>query len=296
MRAGGPHPGGGQPRPVAAGPGLRPRPWCWTHGRVVGAGVGAARGGRPAEPGVKASGASSWWDAGPALLAAARCCWCRGCWRSGRPGCAGRWPGAWRRRCRRPSCRWLPCWPPRRGRSPWGWRCGGCRGRVVAGPRRAGSGSPSRRRRPPTAPTAAIGRGLVLAGCRRGRRWSLASLARGIGWPGALSQTYDAVFHLNAVRWVLDHQDGSSLHLAAAGRGSGEPGLLPGRRGTTSSPWWRAGPGRPPPWTCRPRPTSRRRPPRRCAWPLGCAALAHVTPRVALAVARRPSPACSAPA
>ncbi|MGQ7295003.1 DUF6541 family protein [Quadrisphaera sp. KR29] len=31
--------------------------------------------------------------------------------------------------------------------------------------------------------------------------------------PTAVSQSYDAVFHLNAVRWVLDTGDGSSLHL-----------------------------------------------------------------------------------
>jgi len=38
---------------------------------------------------------------------------------------------------------------------------------------------------------------------------------RGMGSPDALSHTFDAVFHLNAVRWGLDHQDLSSLHLGA---------------------------------------------------------------------------------
>ncbi|GAA4361872.1 hypothetical protein GCM10023145_39220 [Angustibacter luteus] len=121
---------------------------------------------------------------------------------------------------------------------------------------------------PPTLGTAlGVAAGAVLV---------LATLGRGIGRPGALSQTYDAVFHLNAVRWVLDHQDGSSLHLAAAGRGSGQPGFYPGawhdlvalvaKRPGTSTVVDVVGAANLTAMTVA-----------ALAWPLGCAALAHVT-------------------
>ena len=35
----------------------------------------------------------------------------------------------------------------------------------------------------------------------------------GIGVPDHPSQTYDAVFHLNAVQWILNHDDASPLHM-----------------------------------------------------------------------------------
>ena len=35
----------------------------------------------------------------------------------------------------------------------------------------------------------------------------------GIGVPDHASQTYDAVFHLNAVQWILNHDDASPLHM-----------------------------------------------------------------------------------
>ncbi|TNM68753.1 hypothetical protein FHN55_05950 [Streptomyces sp. NP160] len=50
--------------------------------------------------------------------------------------------------------------------------------------------------------------GLVGGGLLAGRR-----LTSALWDPTAVSQSYDAVFHLNAVRWVLDTGDGSSLHL-----------------------------------------------------------------------------------
>ena len=34
-----------------------------------------------------------------------------------------------------------------------------------------------------------------------------------IGQPDRISQTLDAAFHLNAVRYILEHGDGSSLHI-----------------------------------------------------------------------------------
>jgi hypothetical protein len=36
----------------------------------------------------------------------------------------------------------------------------------------------------------------------------------GIGAPDRISQTFDAAFHLNAVRYILEHGDGSSLHIS----------------------------------------------------------------------------------
>jgi hypothetical protein len=52
----------------------------------------------------------------------------------------------------------------------------------------------------------AAGAGLVLAGLLALRR-----LLRAIGTPTGVSQSYDAVFHLNAVQWVLQHGDASSF-------------------------------------------------------------------------------------
>ncbi|HVV14491.1 DUF6541 family protein [Amycolatopsis sp.] len=43
------------------------------------------------------------------------------------------------------------------------------------------------------------------------------TLARGFGEPDSLSQTYDAVFHYNAVAWIVDSRDASSLTLGALG-------------------------------------------------------------------------------
>lgn len=50
--------------------------------------------------------------------------------------------------------------------------------------------------------------GLLGGGLLAGRR-----LTSALWDPTAVSQSYDAVFHLNAVRWVIDTGDGSSLHL-----------------------------------------------------------------------------------
>ncbi|MGR2753276.1 DUF6541 family protein [Agromyces arachidis] len=51
------------------------------------------------------------------------------------------------------------------------------------------------------------------AGVLAGAALILATLLPGIGSPENPSQTYDAVFHLNAVRWVLDTGDASPLHM-----------------------------------------------------------------------------------
>lgn len=50
--------------------------------------------------------------------------------------------------------------------------------------------------------------GLLAGGVLAGHR-----LLSALWAPTAVSQSFDAVFHLNAVRWVLDTGDGSSLHL-----------------------------------------------------------------------------------
>jgi hypothetical protein len=44
------------------------------------------------------------------------------------------------------------------------------------------------------------------------------TVMRGFRTPDAMSQTYDAVFHYNALRWILDSHDASSLTLGALGR------------------------------------------------------------------------------
>ncbi len=55
---------------------------------------------------------------------------------------------------------------------------------------------------------AAAAGGLLAGGLLAGHR-----LLSALWGPTAVSQSYDAVFHLNAVRYVLDTGDGSSLHL-----------------------------------------------------------------------------------
>lgn len=63
-----------------------------------------------------------------------------------------------------------------------------------------------------------------IQGARLGRGWTIVSLIVGaaliftqlalvIGSPGHVSQTLDGMFHLNAVQYVIDQQDASSLHL-----------------------------------------------------------------------------------
>ncbi|WP_179950949.1 DUF6541 family protein [Xylanimonas oleitrophica] len=43
--------------------------------------------------------------------------------------------------------------------------------------------------------------------------WTAVPFMQGMGRPDRMPQTWDAVFHLNAARWVLDHGDASSLAL-----------------------------------------------------------------------------------
>jgi hypothetical protein len=51
------------------------------------------------------------------------------------------------------------------------------------------------------------------AGLAAGAALILATLLPGIGSPRNPSQTYDAVFHLNAIRWIVDSGDASPLHM-----------------------------------------------------------------------------------
>lgn len=64
--------------------------------------------------------------------------------------------------------------------------------------------------RSPNATIAGLLGGLVLAAIILGWRMTRIFIA-----PGNISQTYDNVFHLNAVRFILDTGNGSSLHLAS---------------------------------------------------------------------------------
>ncbi|MGH3494509.1 MAG: DUF6541 family protein, partial [Sciscionella sp.] len=49
-----------------------------------------------------------------------------------------------------------------------------------------------------------------------------------IGAPENISQTYDAIFHLNAVRYILDSGSGSSLTLGGMYSNGAHPGFYPG--------------------------------------------------------------------
>lgn len=48
-----------------------------------------------------------------------------------------------------------------------------------------------------------------------------------LGEPGAISQTFDNIFHLNAVRWILDTGDGSSLTVGSMTSGPNPPTFYP---------------------------------------------------------------------
>ncbi|GGI47665.1 hypothetical protein GCM10010932_23530 [Agromyces flavus] len=53
----------------------------------------------------------------------------------------------------------------------------------------------------------------VLGGVATGGALILATLLPGMGSPRHPSQTYDALFHLNAIRWIADTADASPLHM-----------------------------------------------------------------------------------
>ncbi|WP_438855338.1 DUF6541 family protein [Agromyces sp. M3QZ16-3] len=53
----------------------------------------------------------------------------------------------------------------------------------------------------------------AIAGVAAGGALILATLVPGIGSPRNPSQTYDALFHLNAIRWITDTGDASPLHM-----------------------------------------------------------------------------------
>ncbi|MDQ3402591.1 MAG: hypothetical protein M3548_04250, partial [Actinomycetota bacterium] len=56
----------------------------------------------------------------------------------------------------------------------------------------------------------------------------IVTAVQGFGDPDNISQTYDAMFHYNAVAYVLDSQNGSSLTLAALGAQTTGPAFYPG--------------------------------------------------------------------
>jgi hypothetical protein len=69
---------------------------------------------------------------------------------------------------------------------------------------------------------------LAAAGLLVGAFLIARSVARGISVPTNVSQTYDAVFHLNAVRFVLDTGNASSLHIGGMARPAVGEGFYPG--------------------------------------------------------------------
>lgn len=72
-----------------------------------------------------------------------------------------------------------------------------------------------------TAPASRRGSVLLVAGLAVGVVAGVARFALYVGNPQAISQTNDAMFHLNAVRWIIETADASSLHVAAMVGGSG---------------------------------------------------------------------------
>ncbi len=58
---------------------------------------------------------------------------------------------------------------------------------------------------------------LVVGGAVQGVR-----MTRAMGSSSAISQTYDATFHLNLIRWILDTRSGSSLHAKISSIDSGQ--------------------------------------------------------------------------
>ncbi|HET7476833.1 MAG TPA: DUF6541 family protein [Dermatophilaceae bacterium] len=99
----------------------------------------------------------------------------------------------------------------------------------------------------------------------------LGSIATGLGRPGALSQTYDAVFHLNAIRFILQYGDGSSLHIGAIVTGDGRPAFYPAAfhdLAALAATWW--------PNDLPVAANAVAVAAAVIAWPLGCAALAQV--------------------
>ncbi|MGY1845027.1 DUF6541 family protein [Modestobacter sp. SYSU DS0875] len=75
--------------------------------------------------------------------------------------------------------------------------------------------------RPAPSPRALLLPGAVLLASL----WLAYRLASALGGPDRVSQTFDAVFHLNTTRYVLDSGEGSSLRLA--GWGTGDGGFYP---------------------------------------------------------------------
>lgn len=74
------------------------------------------------------------------------------------------------------------------------------------------------RRYRPWVPAAALLVAAVIIGAR---------FAQIFGRPDSISQTFDNVFHLNAVRYILDTHDGSSLTIAAITSGDQPPSFYP---------------------------------------------------------------------
>ncbi|WP_237210043.1 DUF6541 family protein [Rothia nasimurium] len=55
----------------------------------------------------------------------------------------------------------------------------------------------------------------------------ITQLIKIIGYPEAFSQSYDNIFHLNAIRWIFDSGDASSFHLGGMITPDGSPSFYP---------------------------------------------------------------------
>lgn len=90
---------------------------------------------------------------------------------------------------------------------------------VIAAPSRSGTGAPWRTTFRRDVPVLA---GVVVAALLLTWR-----LAEGIGSPEAFSQTYDNNFHLNAIQWIADTGDASSLTIGAMTSAGGPASFYP---------------------------------------------------------------------
>lgn len=78
-----------------------------------------------------------------------------------------------------------------------------------------------------SAPTDSAGRPAALAGFGAALLLGGITVALGLGRPDQVSQTFDAVFHYNAVAWILDSRNASSLTLKALGTADLPAGFYP---------------------------------------------------------------------
>lgn len=67
----------------------------------------------------------------------------------------------------------------------------------------------------------------TLVGCSVSSIYLVMQLMKIIGHPEAFSQSYDNIFHLNAIRWIFDSGDASSFHLGGMITPDGSPAFYP---------------------------------------------------------------------